>query len=140
PGPSYAGQTVDITFPHTGTSGTNPVDSESVRPFAEGLVVRALTQLATNWRSVEETSAFLADFGVPVIDDIDTRALVRHLREHGAMRGALSTTDCDEASLIAKAKAAPSMVGLDLASRVSTSFRYDWNEPSPDMYQPEGRA
>jgi len=138
--PSYAGQIVILTYPHIGNYGTNPLDSESVRPFAEGLVVRELSQLASNWRSAAEASAFLADFGVPVIDDIDTRALVRHLRQYGAMRGALSTTDCDEASLIAKAKAAPSMVGLDLASRVSTSFRYDWNEPSPDMYQPEGRA
>jgi len=137
--PSYAGQIVVLTYPHIGNYGTNPLDSESVRPFAEGLVVRELTQLASNWRSVEETSAFLADFGVPVIDDIDTRALVRHLREHGAMRGVISTTDLDGASLVSKAKASPSMVGLDLASRVSTGFRYDWNEPSPDIFEAEGR-
>jgi carbamoyl-phosphate synthase small subunit len=137
--PSYAGQIVVLTYPHIGNYGTNPLDSESVRPFAEGLVVRELTQLASNWRSVEETSAFLADFGVPVIDDIDTRALVRHLREHGAMRGVISMTDLDEASLVSKAKASPSMVGLDLASRVSTGFRYDWNEPSPDVFQTESR-
>src|SRR5207244_7924 len=85
--PSYAGQIVVLTYPHIGNYGTNPLDSESVRPFAEGLVVRELTQLASNWRSVEETSAFLADFGVPVIDDIDTRALVRHRPEPGAPRG-----------------------------------------------------
>ena len=137
--PSYAGQIVVLTYPHIGNYGTNPLDSESVRPFAEGLVVRELTQLASNWRSVEETSAFLADFGVPVIDDIDTRALVRHLREHGAMRGVVSMTDLDEASLVSKAKASPSMVGLDLASRVSTGFRYDWKEPSPHVFQTEGR-
>src|SRR5438105_5264958 len=137
--PSYAGQIVVLTYPHIGNYGTNPLDSESVRPFAEGLVVRELTQLASNWRSVEETSAFLAGFGVPVIDDIDTRALVRHLREHGAMRGVISTTDLDGASLVSKAKASPSMVGLDLASRVSTGFRYDWNEPSPDIFEAEGR-
>ncbi len=137
--PSYAGQIVVLTYPHIGNYGTNPLDSESVRPFAEGLVVRELTQLASNWRSVEETSAFLADFGVPVIDDIDTRALVRHLREHGAMRGVISTTDLDGASLVSKAKASPSMVGLDLASRVSTGFRYDWKEPSPDIFEAEGR-
>jgi len=137
--PSYAGQIVVLTYPHIGNYGTNPLDSESVRPFAEGLVVRELTQLASNWRSVEETSAFLADFGVPVIDDIDTRALVRHLREHGAMRGVISTPDLEGASLVSKAKASPSMVGLDLASRVSTGFRYDWNEPSPDIFEAEGR-
>ena len=137
--PSYAGQIVVLTYPHIGNYGTNPLDSESVRPFAEGLVVRELTQLASNWRSVEETSAFLADFGVPVIDDLDTRALVRHLREHGAMRGVISMTDLDEVSLVSKAKASPSMVGLDLASRVSTGFRYDWNEPSPDIFEAEDR-
>src|SRR5215471_17128865 len=132
--PSYAGQIVILTYPHIGNYGTNPLDSESVRPFAEGLIVRELSQLASNWRSVEEASAFLAEFGVPVIDDIDTRALVRHLRRHGAMRGVVSTTDRDEASLIAKAKASPSMVGLDLASRVSTGAPYEWNEPSRDIY------
>ncbi|HKS96155.1 MAG TPA: glutamine-hydrolyzing carbamoyl-phosphate synthase small subunit [Terriglobia bacterium] len=136
--PSYAGQIVILTYPHIGNYGTNPLDSESVRPFAEGLVVRELSQLASNWRSVEETSAFLAEFGVPAIDDIDTRALVRHLRQHGAMRGVISTTDRDEASLIAKAKASPSMVGLDLASRVSTGARYDWNEPSRDVLPTAG--
>src|SRR5213082_1961698 len=93
--PSYAGQIVVLTYPHIGNYGTNPLDSESVRPFAEGLVVRELTQLASNWRSVEEVSGFLADFGVAVISDIDTRALVRHLRRHGAMRGVISTTDLD---------------------------------------------
>ena len=138
--PSYAGQIVILTYPHIGNYGTNPLDSESVRPYAEGLVVRELSQLASNWRSQEETSAFLAEFGVPVIDDIDTRALVRHLRQHGAMRGVLSTLDLDPASLVAKAKASPSMVGLDLAKSVSTAFRYDWNEPSRDIFHAQGEA
>jgi len=138
--PSYAGQIVILTYPHIGNYGTNPLDSESVRPFAEGLVVRELSHLASNWRSVEEASAFLAEFGVPAIDDIDTRALVRHLRQHGAMRGVISTTDHDEASLVRKAKASPSMVGLDLASRVSTGARYDWNEPSRDILRMAGAA
>src|SRR5207245_5219712 len=100
--PSYAGQIVVLTYPHIGNYGTNPLDSESVRPFAEGLVVRELTQLASNWRSVEETSALLADFGAPVIDDIDTRALVRHLREHRGMRGVIPTPRPDGAGLVPK--------------------------------------
>lgn len=137
--PSYAGQIVILTYPHIGNYGTNPLDSESVRPFAEGLVVRELSQVASNWRSVEATSAFLAEFGVPVIDEIDTRALVRHLRQHGAMRGVLSTTDQGEASLVAKTKASPSMVGLELASRVSTGAPYEWNEPSRQIFPPAGR-
>jgi len=132
--PSYAGQIVILTYPHIGNYGTNPLDSESVRPFAEGLVVRELSELASNWRSMEETSGFLADFGVPVISDIDTRALVRHLRNHGAMRGVISTSDRDPQSLVAKAQASPSMLGLDLASRVSTPSRYEWIEPSNDIF------
>ncbi len=126
--PSYAGQIVVLTYPHIGNYGTNPLDSESVRPFAEGLVIRELSELASNWRSVEDISAYLAHYGLPAISDIDTRALVRHLRTYGAMRAVLSTVDGDEAMLIEKARAAPSMVGLDLASRVSVSAPYEWSE------------
>jgi carbamoyl-phosphate synthase small subunit len=133
--PSYAGQIVILTYPHIGNYGTNPLDSESPRPYAEGLVVRELSQLASNWRSVEEASDYLADFGVPIISDIDTRALVLHLRKHGAMRGILSTVDLDASNLVAKAKASPSMVGLDLASVVTTPTRYDWSEPSKNIMQ-----
>jgi carbamoyl-phosphate synthase small subunit len=131
--PSYAGQIVIFTYPHIGNYGTNSLDCEAARPYAEGLVVRELSQLASNWRSEQDTSTFLAQYGVPVISDIDTRALVLHLRKHGAMRGVISTQDHDEASLVAKAKASPSMVGLDLASRVTTPSRYDWTEPSADF-------
>jgi carbamoyl-phosphate synthase small subunit len=135
--PSYAGQIVILTYPHIGNYGTNPLDCEAARPYAEGLVVRELSQLASNWRSVEEVSEFLASYGVPVISDIDTRALVRHLRSYGAMRGVLSTLEQDEARLVRKAKAVPSMVGLDLATRVTTATRYEWSEPSQDISRPE---
>ncbi|HKT13245.1 MAG TPA: glutamine-hydrolyzing carbamoyl-phosphate synthase small subunit [Terriglobia bacterium] len=135
--PSYAGQIVCLTYPHIGNYGTNPLDSEASSPFAEGLVVRELAELASNWRSVESASAFLADFGLPVISDIDTRALVRHLRTHGSMRAVLSTEDFDEQNLLRKVKASPSMIGLDLASRVTTSALYDWSEPSADIYKGE---
>ncbi|HUI43012.1 MAG TPA: glutamine-hydrolyzing carbamoyl-phosphate synthase small subunit [Terriglobia bacterium] len=132
--PSYAGQIVILTYPHIGNCGTNGLDSESLKPYAEGMVVREVSQLASNWRSTEDTSKFLADFGVPVISEIDTRALVRHLRRYGAMRGIISTVDGDEASLVAKAKASPSMVGLDLASRVAAASRYEWTEPSARIF------
>ena len=138
--PSYAGQIVCLTYPHIGNYGTNPLDSEASSPFAEGLIVRELAQLASNWRSVESVSDFLADFGLPVISDIDTRALVRHIRTHGSMRGVLSTIDFDEQSLLRKVKASPSIVGLDLASRVTTTARYEWTEPSSDIYQEEPQA
>ena len=132
--PSYAGQIVILTYPHIGNYGTNPLDCEAARPYAEGLVVRELSQLASNWRSVEQAAEFLGNYGVPIISDIDTRALVRHLRNFGSKQGVISTTDRDEASLVAKAKAAPSMVGLDLASRVTTPTRYQWSEPSADIF------
>ena len=106
--PSYAGQIVILTFPHIGNYGTNPLDCESARPYAEGLVVRELSQLASNWRSVEDTAEYLTNSGMPVISDIDTRALVRHLRSRGSLRGVISTVDLDESSLVAKAKASPS--------------------------------
>ena len=138
--PSYAGQIVCLTYPHIGNYGTNPLDSESSSPFAEGLVVRELAELASNWRSVESASEFLANFGLPVISDIDTRALVRHIRTHGSMRAVLSTEDFNEQSLLRKVKASPSIVGLDLASRVTASARYDWSESSTDIYRPEALA
>jgi carbamoyl-phosphate synthase small subunit len=132
--PSYAGQIVILTYPHIGNYGTNPLDSEAARPYAEGLIVRELSELASNWRSEENACAFLGDHGIPVISDIDTRALVRHLRRFGAMRGILSTVSLNEAELVAKAKASPRMVGLDLASRVTTPTRYAWTEPSRNIY------
>ncbi len=134
--PSYAGQIVVLTYPHIGNYGTNPLDSESVRPFAEGLVVREISELASNWRSVEDISEYLAHYGLPAISDIDTRALVRHLRSYGAMRAVLSTVDTDAESLVRKAKASPKMVGLDLASRVSVAAPYEWAERSGPLSSP----
>ena len=128
--PSYSGQIVILTYPHIGNYGTNLLDCESARPYAEGLIVRELSELASNWRSEEEVSGFLASFGIPIISNIDTRALVRHLRKYGAMRGVISLVSSDEQELVAKAKASPSMVGLDLASHVTVSSSYHWTEPS----------
>ena len=138
--PSYTGQIVILTYPHIGNYGTNALDSESARPYAEGLIVRELSALTSNWRSTEGTSRFLAEFGVPVISEIDTRALVRHLRLHGAMRGIISTVDKDTQSLTAKAKASPSMVGLDLATKVTTAKPYEWNEPSAAIFGENGKG
>jgi carbamoyl-phosphate synthase small subunit len=131
--PSYAGQIVILTYPHIGNYGTNRLDSESPKPFAEGLVVRELSQWISNWRSEVDTGALLAQYGVPIISDIDTRSLVRHLRNHGAMRGAISTATLDTETLVQKVRNSPSMVGLDLATRVTTGTRYEWNEPSIDL-------
>src|SRR5438105_15811444 len=88
--PSYAGQIVVLTNPQIGNYGTTPEDNESTRPYIEGLVVREFSALASNWRSREHAEQFLDRFQIPVLDGIDTRALVRHLRTRGVMRGVLS--------------------------------------------------
>lgn len=130
--PSYSGQIVILTTPHVGNYGTNPDDSESARPYIEGLVVREFSQLASNWRSSKDADDFLASRGIPILSGIDTRALVRHIREHGALRGVVSALGASDEELVAKARAAPRMAGLDLASGVSTAETYAWTEGPPD--------
>src|SRR5262249_6375196 len=128
--PSYAGQIVVLTNPEIGNYGTTPEDNESTRPYIEGLVVREFSSLASNWRSREHAEQFLDRFKIPVLDGIDTRALVRHLRSRGVMRGVLSRLEGAPESLVAKAKAIPSMEGRDLAETVSTKQRYIWDAPA----------
>jgi carbamoyl-phosphate synthase small subunit len=127
--PSYCGQIVILTNPQIGNYGTSSLDNESARPFIEGLAVREFSSVASNWRSDAEASDFLAHAGIPVISDLDTRALVRHLRSSGVMRGVLSSTEPDPAKLVEAARGIPTMTGLDLATRVSTPERYEWTAP-----------
>ncbi|MBZ5601756.1 MAG: glutamine-hydrolyzing carbamoyl-phosphate synthase small subunit [Acidobacteriia bacterium] len=127
--PSYSGQIVVLTNPEIGNYGANQSDNESARPYIEGLVVREFSPLASNWRADETAQQFLTNSGVPVIAGIDTRALVRHLRSRGVMRGVLSTTCDDSIILIGRAKNSPSMAGLDLATGVSTRTPYEWIKP-----------
>ncbi len=124
--PSYTGQIVVLTNPEIGNYGTNPQDDEAARPCIEGLVVREFSRVSSNWRSQQVTEEYLERFSVPVIADIDTRALVRHLRDHGCKRGVISTAEGDAEKLIAKARALPSMVGTDLARVVTTQEKYEW--------------
>src|SRR5262245_41627854 len=125
---SYAGQIVVLTAPQIGNYGSNPLDSEAIKPFIEGLVVREFSPIASNWRSKQEADDFLACSNIPVGSDMDTRALVRHLRSAGVMRGVLSTVSTDHAALVQKARSIPSMAGLDLATRVSTLEAYKWEQ------------
>ncbi len=104
-------------------------DRESIKPYIEGLVVREFSSIASNWRSEESAARFLADAGIPVAAGIDTRALVRHLRTRGVMRGIIATGQCDPKELVERARQAPSMTGLDLATRVTTGSRYQWDSP-----------
>jgi carbamoyl-phosphate synthase small subunit len=124
--PSYTGQIVILTNPQIGNYGTSVADNEAAKPYIEGLAVREFSGITSNWRSDEEARDFLAKSGIPVISDLDTRTLVRHLRSRGVMRGVLSATEKDAQELVEKARSIPSMAGLDLASRVTTPERYNW--------------
>lgn len=130
--PSYAGQIVVLTNPHIGNYGTTPHDAESRKPFIEGLVTREFSPVSSNWRSTQVADEYLERYGVPVIAEVDTRAIVRHLRANGVMRGVIASGDhLDEAALVAKARAIPKMVGTDLASVVSTKESYKWDATEP---------
>ena len=117
--PSYAGQIVTMTYPQIGNYGVSRDDCQSDRPALRGLVVRDLCTAPSNWRSDLTLPAYLAEHGVIVIEGVDTRALVRHVRDHGAQRAVLSTVDLDEKSLLEKVRASESIVGQNLAATVS---------------------
>jgi carbamoyl-phosphate synthase small subunit len=138
--PSYSGQIVCLTYPHIGNVGTNLDDEESAKPYIEGLVVREFSALASNWRSSETAQAYLERHGVPVIWDVDTRALVRHLRDVGALRGVVATDGTPAEKLVAEARALPTMAGLELASRVTSKKRYEWSRGSIDLGAPGALA
>jgi carbamoyl-phosphate synthase small subunit len=108
-----------MTYPLIGNYGANPEDVESHRPWVEGLAVREISPRHSNWRATESLDAFLERHGVPGISGIDTRALTRHLRSRGAMKGVVSSVDLDPGSLHSKAREAPGLVGRDLVREVT---------------------
>jgi carbamoyl-phosphate synthase small subunit len=122
--PSYTGQLVTMTYPMIGNYGVNPEDEESAGPAASGFIVREVSRTASSWRSREELPAYLTRHGVTAITDVDTRALTRHIRTQGAMRGAIAPADLAEDEVLARIRAHPVMEGLDLACGVSTTERY----------------
>src|SRR5256714_4129109 len=113
--PSYAGQIVCMTYPLIGNYGVNRADEESARPWVEGFVVREASPVASSWRSEETLDAYLRRWGVVAIDHVDTRALVRHIRDKGAMRAGLSSVDLDERSLLGKARASAPVANREVA-------------------------
>lgn len=127
--PSYAGQIVVLTNPQIGNYGANAADNEARIPYIEGLVVREMSSVASNWRSDEKAESLLAQHGIPVIGDVDTRKLVRHLRDRGAMRGIIAVGgQIDLNALIKTVRSAPCMAGQNLVNGVSTPQRYQWTE------------
>ncbi len=124
--PSYKGQIVCMTYPEIGNVGVNPEDEESARIFVEGFVVREYLERPSNWRARGALGEYLEQAGVVGIEGIDTRALVRHLRTAGAQMAVISSVNLNPDELVAKARAAPGMVGRDLVREVTCGAAYDW--------------
>ncbi|MEL6214439.1 MAG: carbamoyl-phosphate synthase domain-containing protein, partial [Pseudomonadota bacterium] len=141
--PSYCQQIVTLTYPHIGNTGTNSDDFESSKVHATGLVIRDRSIVTSSWRSEANLADFLRRANVVAISDLDTRALTRHIREHGAQQGCIVTAEDGAAAsalakaAVEKAKAAPGLAGADLAQVVTTDNSYQWaqgeswNNPEP---------
>jgi carbamoyl-phosphate synthase small subunit len=125
--PSYRGQIVCMTYPLIGNYGTTADDQESLAVQVQGFIVRELTRVPSNFRSHRDLDTYLKASGVTGLEGIDTRALVRHIRVRGAMTGVLSTQDLDDASLVARAKKAPGLIGRDLVKEVVPEKSFTWN-------------
>ncbi|MBF0612320.1 MAG: glutamine-hydrolyzing carbamoyl-phosphate synthase small subunit [Magnetococcales bacterium] len=126
--PSYAGQIVTMTAPQIGNVGVNPEDMESERPWVRGFVMKEASRITSNWRSKESLGDFLKRYHIPSIGAIDTRQLVRILRDKGSQRGVISTRDFDRDSLVAKARAWPGLAGMDLTDHVTCHKHFRWEE------------
>ena len=125
--PSYAGQMVVMTAPQIGNYGIAQDDAESRQLFLNALIIKELSRVASNWRSVQTLDDHLAANKIPGLEGLDTRALVRHLRSCGAMRGVIGNADAKESELVERARAHPSMAGVDLASVVTLGRSYEWD-------------
>jgi carbamoyl-phosphate synthase small subunit len=127
--PSYYGQIITMTCPHIGNVGVNPEDGEARHPWVSGLVVREVSRRVSNWRAVQSLPEYLCQHNLPGLTELDTRALVRHIRSQGAMMATLSSDDhLSPDDLIDLARAAPAMDGLDLAKEVTCPEPYHWEE------------
>ena len=131
--PSYEGQLVAMTYPQIGNVGVNPEDMESKRPFVRGFIVKEYTAMPSNWRATQPLHEYMRAHGIVGIEGIDTRSLVRHLRDYGSQEGVIATVDSNAGLAIAKAKASPGLIGRDLVKDVTCSQAYDWNEGKWDL-------
>ncbi len=139
--PSYRGQIVTMTYPEIGNYGVNAEDAESHKPHLAGFIVREQSRRASNFRADGQLHDYLVRHGIVGMEGIDTRALVRRIRIRGAMKGVLSTTDLDDASLVAKANASPGLVGRDLVREVIPDKPVEWNAAlSPWTRLPSGEV
>ena len=131
--PSYEGQLVAMTYPQIGNVGVNAEDVESRQPFMKGFIVKEYTFQPSNWRSNEPLHEYMKRHGIVGIEGIDTRSLVRHLRDHGSQEAIISTSESDPNALVARAKTSPGLVGRDLVRHVTCANPYDWNEGMWDL-------
>jgi carbamoyl-phosphate synthase small subunit len=129
--PSYAQQIVALTYPHIGNTGTNPIDEESDKVHVAGLIIRDLPLMVSNWRSNMPLDAYLKHNNIIAISNIDTRALTRHLRKQGSLKGCIIASDeIDQDAAIAKAQSFAGLKNMDLAKVVSTTQSYEFNQGS----------
>ena len=128
--PSYKGQIITMTCPHIGNYGITPQDVESTRIWAEGFVVKEASQLASNWRSRSELQDYMQTARIVGIEGLDTRALTRHLREHGSQQGLITHLEGDRQRTVERARQAPTIIGRDLAAQVTCPQSYQWTEGS----------
>ncbi len=126
--PSYYGQIMTMTYPHIGNYGANREDMEATRPMVAGLVTRAYSEHYSNFAAEESLESFMQRHELVGVTGVDTRRLVLHIRSKGVMNAVISSVDLDDERLVEKARALPSMAGLELASRVSTEYAYDFCE------------
>jgi carbamoyl-phosphate synthase small subunit len=124
--PSYSGQIVTLTYPLIGNYGVNASDTESGKPQVRGVIVREYLEHFSNFRATGSLGEWLTSHGIMAIQGLDTRMLTKLIRTEGALRGVISTTDLDDASLLRKAKASPGMSGQDLATKVTCDAPYAW--------------
>lgn len=126
--PSYCGQLVTMTCPHIGNYGLNADDFESVPPALAGLIVKEYCPQPSNWRSEMDLHSFLREQNIVAISNIDTRALTRHIREQGAMKGAISTENLNPDNLVEKVRKSPVLEGRDLVRKVTRQNEFLWEE------------
>jgi carbamoyl-phosphate synthase small subunit len=132
--PSYFGQIVTMTAPQIGNYGINPEDAEAAAPKCSGFVVREMSPVVSNWRTQQSLDAYLKQYGIPCVSEIDTRALTKKLRVDGAMKCCLSTLPISDAEAVKLAKAWPDMAGSDYVKDVSCKEPYIWREDDPQNY------
>lgn len=135
--PSYKGQIVTMTYPLIGNYGVNDEDFESRLPWVEGFVVKECSPVVSNWRARRSLPDFLRDYGIVGIAGIDTRSLTRHIRDHGAQAGIISTLAADPHVLVERARAVPGLTGRDLVCEVTCSAAYPWQGGGSDLPHPE---